>query len=191
MDGSLAAAERQDPAVDHADGLLVRAQRGDPRAFSAWIEREYTFIYRLAYRFLGQRADAEDLTHMVCVDLARKLGQFSGRGSSRGWLARVVLNASRDFRRRERPHTLSSAAAAETSETARATDRVYLTQVLAALDTIAPRSRDAVLLAAEGLTHAEIADVLDCAEGTVAWHISTARTALTARLSEEAARDRA
>lgn len=163
-----------DPAV-----LLERARGGDAAAFSQWLDGEYQFLYRLAYRFLGNRPDAEDLTHTVCIELARKLGRYSGRGSIRGWLARVVLNASLDYRRRERPVRREAS-----DETVRgsAPDRVYLAQVLVALESVAPRSREAVLLAAEGLTHAEIAEALDCAEGTVGWHLSTARAALTARL---------
>ena len=164
-----------------AEALLSRATAGDAQAFSDWLAGEYDFIYRLAYRALGNRPDAEDLTHTVCERLPEKLRRYSRRGTARGWLARVVLNASLDFRRAARmpaPETPSE-------PPGQSSDRVYLRQVLAALSHLPPKSRDALLLVAEGLTHAEIADALDCSAGTVGWHVSTARAELVARLRRD------
>ena len=184
---ALPSQEHTDDEPGAARGLLERALSGDPAAFSVWLESEYDFIYRLAYRRLGHRPDAEDLTHIVCLSLPEKLARYSGRGTARGWLARVVLNASLDHRRREKARA-SETVGADVAHPAGAADRVYLAQVLSALERIAPKSRDALLLVAEGLTHAEIAEALECAEGTVGWHVSSARAQLTAQLDKEGAR---
>ncbi len=163
------------------DALLLReAQAGDALAFGAWLERHYDFIYRIAWRVTGHQMDAEDLTHDVCLSLPHKLARYSGHGSLKGWLAQVVLNAGRDgFRKKARRRTVDIADVAEPSSSSNQSEALYLNEVLALMEQLPEKSRHALLMAAEGLTTAEIAVALDCKEGTVGWRISTARTELT------------
>jgi len=57
------------------DELTVRAKAGagDAEAFRLLLERHYDQIYRLAYRFFCNRADAEDIAQDVCAALPKKL----------------------------------------------------------------------------------------------------------------------
>ncbi len=166
------------------DELLAKAQQGDAWAFGVWIERQYEFIYRLSYKLLRHQMDAEDLTQDVCIKLADRINSYSGQGSSRGWLARVVLNAGHDRLRHKKRRTTSNIDdVAEPSAVESADGKTYLNEVMTAMRRLPEKSQHALLLAAEGLSHAEMAEVLDCAAGTVGWRISTARDELAKLLT--------
>jgi RNA polymerase sigma-70 factor (ECF subfamily) len=167
------------------DDLLAKAQRGDAHSFGLWVERHYDFIYRIAYRLLGHQMDAEDLTQDVCVALPDKLRKYSRKGSARGWLAQVVLNAGRDrLRKVKRLRTDQLNEEMPLAGHDNPAQQLYLQQVLRILKTLPEKSQDALLLTAEGLTLAELALALDCSEGTAGWRVSTARTELSKRLQE-------
>lgn len=161
------------------DELLAKAQTGDAWAFGVWLERQYDFIYRIAYRLMRHQMDAEDLTQDVCIKLADRIGSYKGQGSSRGWLARVVINAGQDrLRARKRRPTTTIEGLPEPAAVEASDHKAYLNEVLQAMTKLPEKSQHALLLAAEGLTHAEMAEVLECTAGTVGWRISTARDEL-------------
>ena len=167
-------------AVDPTDDeLLAKARQGDAWAFGAWLERQYEFIYRVAYRLMRHQMDAEDLTQDVCLKLADKIGSYTGKGSSRGWLARVVLNAGHDkLRSKKRRATSNIDDVPEPAAVEQADAKTYLNEVMRAMTSLPEKSRHALMLSAEGLSHAEMAEVLECSAGTVGWRISTARDEL-------------
>lgn len=167
------------------DDLLRQAQAGDAMSFGLWVERQYDFIYRIAYRLLRHKMDAEDLAQDVCVSLPDKIRKYSGHGSARGWLAQVVLNAGRDRLRKVKrlrtdqlPDEMPLAAVDNPAQ------QLYFQQVLEIIKTLPEKSQHALLLTAEGLTLAELALALDCSEGTAGWRVSTARAELNKRLQE-------
>jgi RNA polymerase sigma-70 factor (ECF subfamily) len=88
--------------TDDSD-LAACAAGGDRAAFAQLLERHYDLIYRVAYRYSGSTADAEDIAQNICVGLAAKLARFSRRSSFSTWLYALVL-ASRlsPLRRRSR-----------------------------------------------------------------------------------------
>ncbi len=165
--------------------LLAAAAAGDARCFGLWIEKNYDFIYRIAYRVMGHQMDAQDLTQDVCLSLPDKLKKFSGKVHVRGWLAQVVMNAGRDILRAKGRRPTSeldeNVSVASTSDPAAA---LYLQQVLRVMRTLPEKSYTALLLAAEGLSTEELSVALDCATGTVGWRISTARAELAKKLME-------
>ena len=62
---------------DVKDDDLVRiACAGDVRAFELLSERHYDFMYRIAFRWCGNQADAEDITHNAFLKMADKLHDF-------------------------------------------------------------------------------------------------------------------
>jgi RNA polymerase sigma-70 factor, ECF subfamily len=63
--------------------------------------REYApHIYSLAWRMLGNDADAEDVTSDVLVQVVRKLDTFRGDAALTTWLHRVTVNAALALRRK-------------------------------------------------------------------------------------------
>ena len=89
--------------------LAAAAIRGDREAFRRLVERHYDMIYRVAYRYVGSAADAEDIAQDVCITLATKLSRFRNRSRFSTWLVSIVINRCRDLLRRRK----SSAALVE------------------------------------------------------------------------------
>jgi len=121
-------------------------------------------LFRLAYRLVGAREDAEDVVHDVFVGLPEALGRYEERGSFGGWLkrvtARVALMRLRSGKRRREVGLDSAAERAEPPETA---ERDGLQ---AAVDTLPDHLRAVLVLKEiEGYAHAEIAELLGITEG--------------------------
>lgn len=172
--------------------LVDKARTGDREAFAALLQRAYPFIYRVAYKWCGASADAEDLAQDVCVKLGAAIRSFDGRSAFSSWLYRVTLNTVRDqrkaqARRDRRIAELALLAEAETPEP-QSGDPLddQIDDLWAAVRDLPDGERDAVLLVySEGLSQAEAATVLGCAEGTIAWRVSKAKGRLKARLGSE------
>ena len=163
-----------------SDGTLAgRAKDGDRAAFGVLVERHYGLIYRVAYRVLGNRADAEDAAHDVCVALAGRIARYSGRSKFTTWLYQVVLNTARDHMRKQtRGRALGAAwAQADELEQAGHKDRQRLAAwIYESLGQLKDDLREtALLVLAEGLSHAEAGEVLNIKEATVSWRMHEVR----------------
>lgn len=170
--------------LEQADdnALALRAAGGDPGAFARLLERHYDTIHRMGLRLLGERAEAEDLAQDVSVSLASRIRSFRGDARFTTWLYRVVLNAARDRLRAGARRERLEAAHAErdalvrAGDAQRAAEAEWLREALAGLG---PELREtAVLVLEEELSHAEAAEVLDIAEGTVSWRMAQLRRKL-------------
>lgn len=174
-----------------SDGALVaRAVEGDRAAFAALVSRHYDFIFRVAWKWCGNREDAEDLAQDVCVRLGRSIISYSGNAQFSSWLYRVVVNAARDSHRRDaRERARRDAFANDPLQTDKVVPAALLPsdpveELWEAVRSLPERQREAVTLVhGESLTHAQAAEILDCAEGTVASNLHDARKALKALLN--------
>lgn len=166
--------------TDH--GLIERAKDGDGEAFSRLVERYYATIFRIAYKWCGNQADAEDITQDVCVKLGHAIRGFKGTSAFSSWLYRVTLNAVRDFQRANQRRTQNVAAMALVSETEYVPDmetEMTQDQIWTMVRDLPEKQRDAVfLIYGEELNHRQAADVMECAESTVSWHIHEAKKRL-------------
>ena len=124
------------------DELAVRAGAGDAQAFRALLENHYDRIYRLAYRFFGNQADAEDIAQDVCLTLPKKLKSFAARARFSTWIYQVVINACRDQARSQNSRRALNDSYGQVSELTKAADRETAEQIdwlYAALDTLNPQ----------------------------------------------------
>jgi len=169
--------------------LAAAALKGDREAFRRLVERHYAMIYRVAYRYVGSAADAEDIAQDVCVALATRLSKFGGRSRFSTWLVSIVINRCRDFLRRRRSSEalVEKYAALREAEDADRVDTEKRTAWLAeALQSLEPSLRETVLLVVgEELSHREAARVLGCVESTVSWRMHMAKKHLSARVDDD------
>lgn len=150
-------------------------------------------VYRLAYRLTGNPHDAEDLTQDVFVRVFNSIHTFQP-GTLAGWLHRITTNLFLDGARRRqriRMDALSQAPDHVWGESSSPqdlhADGVLDADVAAALDTLSPEQRVAVVLCdIEGLTYEEIASVLDVKLGTVRSRIARGRALLREQLAHRA-----
>lgn len=168
------------PPIEH-NRLINAAQRGDAAAFEQLLTGYYDQIFRFAFRWCGNRADAEDITQLACIKLAQSLGQFRFESAFSSWLYRLVINCAKDWHRSQQRHQHDDLERLEneTRHDQRAETGIYLQQILQWLDSLAEGFKETALLVhAEGLTHAEAATVLNIKESTVSWRLHEIRKQL-------------
>jgi RNA polymerase sigma-70 factor (ECF subfamily) len=139
-------------------------------------------LYTVAYRIVGERADADEVVIEAFAQAWREAGRFEpGRGSVAGWLTMIARSRALDLvRARSRRERITGTAAADQPEEppamgawqgdpADSLDRSERRrQVLAALAELSPPQRKAIELAFfEGLSQSEIAERLNEPLGTV------------------------
>jgi len=171
---------RPSPSVD--GDLMARAARGDERAIGQLYDRYGAVLYAVAYRIVGERADAEEVVVEALAQAWRDAPRFeSARGSVAGWLTMIARSRALDLvRARSRRERITATAAADRPDAppamsdfrpdpAGALDHdERRRQVQHALETLSPPQRQAIELAYfEGLSQSEIAERLQEPLGTV------------------------
>jgi len=157
-------------ALDHADALYN---------FARWLARD--------------PVEAEDLVQETYVRALGAARQFAPGSNLKAWLFRILRNAFIDRRRRSQgrasPGVEDLEADGELSAPAMGELQLDQIRALVAEDVSAavhalPESfRTVILLDLEGMTEAEVANVLGCAAGTVKSRLSRARAVLRERLA--------
>lgn len=86
--------------MKEVDTALLRAcQQGDIKAFDRLFQIYREPVFRLAYRFTGNRDDAEDLTQEIFVKVFERIGSFRCESSFATWLYRLAVNTCLNFKR--------------------------------------------------------------------------------------------
>ncbi|RFU43567.1 RNA polymerase sigma factor SigE [Actinomadura logoneensis] len=161
-----------------------------PPTWEEIVDQHSTRVFRLAYRLTGNRHDAEDLTQDVFVRVFRSLSSYTP-GTFEGWLHRITTNLFLDRARRKQRIRFDALAedaderleGREPSPAQTYDDRHLDADIQAALDSLAPEYRAAVVLCdIEGLTYEEIAASLGVKLGTVRSRIHRGRAQLRVAL---------
>ena len=166
-----------------ADGeLIARAAQGEERAIGLLYDRYGPVLYAVAYRIVGQRADAEEVVVEAFAQAWRDAPRFdAGRGSVAGWLTMIARSRALDLvRARSRRDRITASAAADRPDAPPAMSEFRSDpggaldyderrrQVRQALETLSPPQRQAIELAYfEGLSQSEIAERLQEPLGTI------------------------
>jgi RNA polymerase sigma-70 factor (ECF subfamily) len=74
--------------------LLARLQAGDERAVADLAAEYGSKIYQLAFRYLRNKEDAEEVTQDVLFKVYRKIDAFRGDAALSSWIYRITFNAS-------------------------------------------------------------------------------------------------
>lgn len=165
--------------------LIRRAQAGSADAFESLLEARYDTLYRFAFKWCGNKADAEDVAQQACIKLARSLSQFRFESQFSSWLYRLVINCAKDWQKSQSRHETNEPRVDE-DENAEdhlspgvsnpAENHIYLQQILILLGNLAEGFKETALLVhAEGLSHAEAADILGVKESTISWRLHEIR----------------
>jgi RNA polymerase sigma-70 factor (ECF subfamily) len=167
--------------------LLALAVAGDLDAFERLVELHERRIFALALRLTGNIEDAKDATQETFIRLHGNLRQIDCSRSAGPWLYTVTVNACRDIgRRRQRSRLIPmdefvTAAAPDPAAGPEGlcSGREMEEQLRHALRRLPEKERAALLLREmEGLSTAQVAEVLGNSEVTVRSQISSARTKL-------------
>jgi RNA polymerase sigma-70 factor, ECF subfamily len=84
----------RDSVLSAQDELLTRLKSGDERALADLAEEYGTKIYQLAFRYLRNKEDAEEVTQDVLFKVYRKVDAFRGDAALSSWIYRITFNAA-------------------------------------------------------------------------------------------------
>jgi RNA polymerase sigma-70 factor (ECF subfamily) len=180
--------------------LVDRARRGDLRAYDELVKRYQERIYATIYHMTSNHEDANDLAQESFVKAFQALKSFKGGSSFYTWLYRIAVNKTINFlkQRKNRQHMslndLDFNAEHDPDLVALISDKtprreVGLTELQeklnAALLKLSDSHRMAVVLHdVQGLSHEEIAKIVQCNIGTVRSRLFYARQQLQALLAD-------
>ena len=188
---SAAASPRGDKPDDAA--LVVAVLDGDPRAFDLLYARHVERVYALIGRILGPGADVEDATQDAFIRAFRALSEYRGDARFSTFLYRIAVRTAIDHARRRRDVADTDLVEAWVPEAVSGADRGQwrheLAQVYALLAQLQPARRAALLLVAvEGMSYAEAAELLDSTADAVKHQVMRVRAHLRRSLARPATR---
>jgi RNA polymerase sigma-70 factor, ECF subfamily len=186
--------------------LLIRLRAGDERAFSDLVDRYHPAMIRLALMHVRSRAVAEEVAQEAWLGLLRGIDRFEGRSSLRTWLFRIVINRAISTGIRESAHLPVGDDELEKTDGRFSQDGWWVTppthwadevldrlaapalvaRVQELIAELPPLQRSVVTLRdVDGLTSAEVCDVLDISEVNQRVQLHRARTRIRSVLEQE------
>jgi RNA polymerase sigma-70 factor, ECF subfamily len=186
-------------AKDHAAedrDLVIRASEGDIGAFTKLVRDNSSLVYRVALRMLGSE-NAQDASQEVWVRVWRNITSFRGESAFSTWLYRITVNTClsvrrKEARREEREYSgdeipyLPEPSGGDADPEAAALSAERREEIQNALQHVRAEHRAALVLRhMEGLSYAEIAEVLDVPNGTAKGWVSRGRAALLIALAQQ------
>lgn len=179
--------------------IVRRVQAGDVAAFDGLIKKYRERLYGVVYNLTSNREDAADLTQDAFIKAFQSIHRFSGKSSFFTWLYRIAVNSTISHLRKNRLRSFFSLESVDAEEpVARdviealtdksGVDRDSYVRELqeklnAAMHKLSIKHRTVVtLFEIDGLSHQEIAEVMDCSVGTVRSRLHYAKQLLQAEL---------
>jgi RNA polymerase sigma-70 factor (ECF subfamily) len=178
-------ADQADPSRD--DGLVKLAAQGDHLAFAELVRLHQPSVLSLAYRFLGNREEAEEAAQEVFLKLWQTAGRYKAQGQLAAYLRTMTVNVCLDLKRRPRlvvamPEKYEAPSEADPSRDAIESERREA--LGGALQSLPPVQRMAIVLFHfEGLGVNEVADILDVSRKAAESLLGRGRAALRQRLA--------
>jgi RNA polymerase sigma-70 factor (ECF subfamily) len=188
-----------DYAVQTDPDLVISAQKGDTRAFDELVRRYRDKVYRLSFKILRNEDDAAEALQDAFLSAYRGIRNFKAESTFSTWLYRITTNASLMKYRKRRDNMVSleqsQTPGGEGSEAMQLPD--WSTQPLdELLDSETRQVMEEgkaqldddlrtvfILRDEEGMSNAEVAEILDLSVAAVKSRLHRARLRLRDRLS--------
>jgi RNA polymerase sigma-70 factor (ECF subfamily) len=190
-----------EPALPTAEMELVRrSQRGDLEAYDELVKRYQERIYATVYHMTSNHEDANDLAQDSFIKAFQALKSFKGGSSFYTWLYRIAVNKTINFlkQRKNRTHMslndldyntennpdLVALISDKTPRREAGLNELQEKLNAALLKLSEPHRLAVVLHDVQGLSHEEVAKVMDCNIGTVRSRLFYARQQLQSLLED-------
>ena len=163
--------------ADRERQLILDAQDGSHEAFRELVGMHMRRVYNLAYGFVNNADDAEDVSQEVFLKVYHSIRHFRQESGFSTWVYRIATNAALDrLKQRKRANARlvpidesQIAEMASTPETENIDTRVHIERALHELPTL---QRAVVILRhIEGYSTKQVSGILQCSEGTVKTHL--------------------
>jgi RNA polymerase sigma-70 factor (ECF subfamily) len=161
--------------VAHADG----------RAFEALVRRHQSRVRNWLRQLTRDAALADDLAQDVFIVVWERAYSFAGKGSFVAWVMKVAYNQYLQARRKRGVPLVFGTEVEEATP-----DGQEWPDVAKMLAVVGPDERLVLTLCfAHGMSHGEVAEVLDMPLGTVKSHVQRGRAKIRARFGVPATRE--
>lgn len=180
--------------------LVRRARRGDLEAYDDLIRRYQERVYATIYHMTANHEDANDLAQEAFIKAYQALKSFKGGSSFYTWVYRIAVNKTINFLKQRKhrsqmslndldfnvEHDPDLVALISDKTPRRDVNLTELQEKLnEAMQKLSEQHRLVVTLHdVQGLSHEEIAKIMDCNIGTVRSRLFYARQQLQAYLSD-------
>lgn len=172
--------------VETDEALLKAVKNGDCESFNPLIERYKLPLYRVMYRMVLNRDDAEDLVEEAFIKAYRSINRFDTDRPFYSWLRRIAVNNAINFLKKERRNLTEPLEFVEKSLSNGRNDPVTMTKqkmmkerINQAMAKLPKEFRIIISLKVEkDLSYDEISQVLKIPKGTVMSRLARARQKL-------------
>lgn len=173
--------------------FVLRLQANEDAAYDELVRMYNAPIFSVAYRMLGDTAEASDVVQEIFLRIFRYIGSFRGEASLKTWIFRIafseILNRLRWWKTRHRSSTVSldehpngngnRVRDGQPSPLEALESKERETAIQKALSRLSSDHRSIIVLRdIEGFSYGEIADVLGISVGTVKSRLARGRAEL-------------
>lgn len=172
--------------LENDEELIKRVQAGDCDAFNPLIGRYKLPLYKMMYRMVYNRDDAEDLVEEAFIKAYRAIDRFSTEKKFFPWICRIAINNALNFLKKRKGQKADSLSQYENRLMDRKTDPVRMTEskllkekINQAIAQLPDEYRIIINLRVEQeCSYDEISQILEIPKGTVMSRLARARKRL-------------
>lgn len=177
--------------------LIIKAQSGSNAAFEELVYRYDKMVLRLAMKYFGDSDVAKDIYQEVFIKVFKGLKNFQFKSEFSTWLFRITSNVCITYKTSKKNNNISLdaddqslqidtiPADEESSPEKRFLNKDFGNRINDAIKILSPNQKMSFLLKHyEGYKIREIAEMMDCKEGTVKKYLFEATRKLRVQLSE-------
>ena len=163
--------------------LVQRCLQGDEDGLREFVERFHGLIFGLCWRLLGHREDAEDVTQESLTRAVRHLSQWDALRPLQPWVLAIAVNRCRTLMSKRKTAAAPLATEAIAAPARRMSTADLSEELQRALAVLREDYRTCfILFHQQELSCQEIAEALNCPEGTVKTWLHRARKELAQEL---------
>lgn len=152
--------------------LVIRAKAGDTDAFQALIHEEKEKLYKMAYIYMKNEDDALEVFQETLYKALKAITTLKNNDYFSTWLTRILINTAIETLRKKKKVVLMSHEIIEDFSGSESTHPEVQLDLLEAMDKIDEKYKTVLLLRFyEDYTIGQVAEFLDCPEGTVKTNI--------------------
>lgn len=167
---------------------------GQTAQFLAWLDEHGSSVIKIARAYTLTSEECQDLAQEILLQAWKSAPSFSQRAGLATWFYRVALNTAMSWKRKDRPRRLRqrpflevhAVPTADPESSEQVERREIVEQLYAAIHRLPKADTALVLLSLEGLSYAQIAEVLGISESNVGVKLNRARKTLSELMKEKA-----
>lgn len=166
--------------------LVKKAQKGDEQAFLKLIHKEKEKLYRIAFMYMKNESDALDIVQETIYKAYISIKNVKEASYFPTWLTRILINTALDDIKKKNKVISIEQDLLEKIESSQRIDSADKLDLLQAIDQLDEKYKTVVILRYyKDLSVKQIAELLECPEGTVKTNLHRSINQLKVKLKGE------